>query len=134
MYFLIKMQKQLKCNSLTSPGSWKTNANRCRVDEAQPELGMKTTPLLKWMDSCPPSQSSSCLLAHPDAADSMTGSFLQGHRSIEPVLHPAEPCTQSKAAALQSKPPCSNQTGALLIISVLPGHGVVSLRHLRDRS
>lgn len=134
MYFLIKTQRQLKFNSLASPGSWKTNANRRRVGEAQLELGMNTTPPPKWVDSCPPSKSSSCLLARPDPAGSRTGSFLQGHRSVEAALHPAEPCTQSKAAALQSKLPCSNQTGGLLIISVLPGHGVVSLRHLRDRS
>lgn len=110
MYFLIKIQRWLKFNSLTSSGSWKRSANWC-VGEAQLANSMKTTPLLKWVDSFLPSQSSSCLLAGSGPAGSRTGSFPARTQTCPASAAPCR-ALHAKAAALRSKPPCSNQTGA----------------------
>lgn len=68
------------------------------------------------MDSCPRTKAAAAFWLALTLQAAGQACFLQGHTS--------EPCTQSKAAALQSKAPSSNQTGALLFPSVLPEHGV----------
>lgn len=89
----------------------------------------KTTLLLSRVGSGS-SPSSSCLFACTDPVGSRTD-FLQGHGSVQVVLHPAEPRTQNKASAVQSKFPYKGEAGAWLTF-VSPRHWVGSLRDLRD--